>query len=135
MQFIPRNGEMQEKIYQNWKIGERLALERSRLSYNQMDFAGIGGVSINTQVRYEKDTSEPTTGYLLNIMEKGADVMFILTGNRSLIAADGRAVYESNRKDGFQTAGQLLAAEVAVMELADDDAEALLHIARKLSNT
>jgi transcriptional regulator with XRE-family HTH domain len=126
---------MQEKIYQKWKIGERLALERARLGYNQTDFAGIGGVAINTQVRYEKDTSEPTTGYLLNIMEKGADVMFILTGNRSLIASDGRAVYESNRKDGFQTSGQMLAAEIAVLELAADDADAVLHIARKLADT
>lgn len=124
---------MQEKTYQKWKIGERLALERARLGYNQRDFAAIGGASINSQVRYEKDTSEPTTGYLLRVMEIGADVMFILTGTRSLIASDGRAVYESNRKDGFQTAGQLLAAEIAVMELDGDDTEALLHIAKKLA--
>lgn len=108
-------------------------MERARLGYNQTDFAAIGGVAINTQVRYEKNSSEPTAGYLLNIREKGADLLFILTGSRSLMASDGRAVYESNRKDGFQTAGQLLAAEIAVMELAEDDAEAILHIARKLS--
>ncbi len=110
-------------------------MERARLGYNQTDFAALGGVSINTQLRYEKDSSEPTAGYLMSIGSHGADVMFILTGVRSLIAPDGRPVYESNRKDGFQTAGQLLAAEVAVLELADDDAEVLLHLARKLADS
>ncbi len=110
-------------------------MERARLGYNQTDFAAIGGVAINTQVRYEKNSSEPTAGYLLNIREKGADLMYILTGSRSLMASDGRAVYESTRKDGFQTGGQLLAAEAAVLDLASDDAELLVTLAKKLANT
>lgn len=115
-------------------IGERIAIERKRLGKTQADFASMGGVSTNSQINYEKGNRSPDIEYLAAIQSVGADVMFIINGNRSLHAADGRAVFESTRKDGFQTAGQLLAAEVAVMDLADDDAEILMTLARKLSD-
>lgn len=122
-------------MYKNLEIGQRIAIERKRLGRTQADFATLGCVSNGTQISYESGKTSPTADYLLQIASHGADMNFILTGTRALVAADGRAVYESNRKDGFQTAGQLLAAEIAVMELAEDDAEAILHIARKLADT
>lgn len=121
-------------MYKKLEIGQRIAIERKRLGFTQADFALKGDVSNGTQISYESGKTSPTADYLLHISGYGADINFILNGVRSLVASDGRAVYESNREDGFQTAGQLLAAEIAVMELADDDAEALLHIARKLAD-
>jgi transcriptional regulator with XRE-family HTH domain len=116
------------------EIGERIAIERKRLGKTQADFATQCGVSTNSQINYEKGLRAPDVDYLVSFQRAGGDLSYIINGTRALIASDGRAVYESNREDGFQTAGQLLAAEIAVMELADDDAEALLHIARKLSD-
>lgn len=116
------------------ELGERIAIERKRLGKTQVDFAMLCGVSTNSQINYEKGLRAPDVDYLLCLQRVGGDLSYILNGSRSLIASDGRAVYESSRKDGFQTAGQLLAAEVAVMELADDDAELLLQLARKLSD-
>lgn len=116
------------------EIGERIAIERKRLGKTQADFAMLCGVSTNSQINYEKGTRAPDVDYLLGFQRAGGDLSYVINGTRALVTADGRAVYESNRKDGFQTAGQLLAAEIAVMELAEDDAEALLHIARKLSD-
>ena len=117
------------------EIGERIAIERKRLGKTQVDFAMQCGVSTNSQINYEKGTRAPDVDYLLGFQRAGGDLSYVINGTRALIASDGRAVYESNRKDGFQTAGQLLAAEIAVMELAEDDAEALLHIARKLADS
>lgn len=109
-------------------------MERKRLGKTQADFALLGGVSTNSQINYEKGNRSPDIDYLISIQEAGADLMFVLNGSRSLHSSDGRPVYESTRKDGFQTAGQLLAAEVAVLDLADDDAEILMTLARKLSD-
>lgn len=122
-------------MYKNLEIGQRIAIERKRLGRTQADFATLGCVSNGTQISYESGKTSPTADYLLQISSHGADMNFILTGARALVTSAGRAVYESNREDGFQTAGQLLAAEIAVMELEGDDADALLHIARKLSST
>lgn len=116
------------------EIGQRIAIERKRLGFTQADFALRGSVSNGTQISYESGKTSPTADYLLQVSDLGADMFFILTGNRSLTSSDGRPVYESTRKDGFQTAGQLLAAEVAVLDLADDDAEILMALARKLSD-
>jgi len=60
----------------------RLKEERNRLRYNQTDFAAIGGVSKKTQIDYEKGTTSPTGVYLSAIAAIGADVNYILTGQR-----------------------------------------------------
>lgn len=63
------------------KIGERLRLERKKIGLNQTDLASIGGVSLNTQHRYEAG-GLPSTEYLLRIGDAGADWFWVLTGRR-----------------------------------------------------
>ncbi|MBF0262955.1 MAG: transcriptional regulator [Magnetococcales bacterium] len=58
----------------------RLCEERRRLGKNQIEFAGLGGVSRETQVNYEAGSSHPTSKYLMAIANAGADVNYILTG-------------------------------------------------------
>lgn len=66
-------------------INERIQIERSRLGLSQNAIAKIGGVSRETQINYEKKEggSTPNCVYLTRVMEKGLDVMFVLTGKRA----------------------------------------------------
>ncbi|GAB0057451.1 hypothetical protein SIID45300_01779 [Candidatus Magnetaquicoccaceae bacterium FCR-1] len=64
-------------------IGDRILEERKRLKMNQTDFAAIGGVVLNTQFTYEKNTRIPDATYLASIAAAGVDVNYILTGMRS----------------------------------------------------
>lgn len=51
------------------------------LGLKQAEMAKIGGVSLNTQNRYEGGTPPPID-YLLRIGQAGADWYWIVTGNR-----------------------------------------------------
>lgn len=62
--------------------GKRLKEERERLGFNQADFAAIGGVGRKSQFNYEDDERKADTSYLLGIAEAGADVRYIITGQR-----------------------------------------------------
>lgn len=66
-------------------IQDRIQIERARLGLSQSALAEIGGVSRETQLNYEKKDggSTPNCVYLTRVMEKGLDVMFILTGKRA----------------------------------------------------
>ena len=65
-------------------IGERLREERVRLGLNQDDFAVIGGVQRRAQGNYERGERAPDADYLARIAERGADVLYIVTGARAL---------------------------------------------------
>lgn len=69
-------------------IGERLKEERVRLGYNQGDFAAIAGVAKTSQFNYEKGERSPDAAYLAAIAEKGADVLYIVTGERKPLPTD-----------------------------------------------
>lgn len=81
-------------------IGSRLAEERKRKGLNQSAFAEIGGVSVKTQVLYEKAERVPDANYLAAIAEAGFDVLYILTGapNASAVAGEEAAVLAGYRK-------------------------------------
>ena len=64
-------------------IGNRIKEERAKQGMNQTDFAAIGGVTKKTQADYEKGATSPTAKYLEAIAAAGADVQYILTGQRA----------------------------------------------------
>lgn len=64
-------------------LSEKIREERKRLGFTQVQFAEVAGVQPTTQVNYEKGTRVPDAAYLVNIAEAGADVLYILTGNRA----------------------------------------------------
>lgn len=64
-------------------IGSRLREERERLGYSQPGFGEVGGVKKLAQINYEKADRHPDALYLARIAEVGADVLYIITGQRS----------------------------------------------------
>lgn len=64
-------------------IGERLREERERLGMNQSDFASIGALTKRALSRYENGERSPDAAFLAAIAVAGADVLYILTGQRS----------------------------------------------------
>lgn len=63
-------------------IGERLKKERVRLGLNQSDFAAIGGAHRKSQGNYELGERYPDAAYLAAIAAAGADIRYIVTGER-----------------------------------------------------
>ncbi|MCQ4314458.1 XRE family transcriptional regulator [Stutzerimonas zhaodongensis] len=76
-------------------IGERLKEERSRLGFSQTDFGALAGVGKTTQINYEKGNGSPSADYLAAIAEKGVDVLYVVTGTRAAVTADGLSSEES----------------------------------------
>ena len=76
------NDHMSEKLLMRSRVGERLRLERERLGLSQLEFGGVGGVSRRTQVAYEAGEQTPNTDYLAAIRVAGANLGFVLMGEK-----------------------------------------------------
>ncbi|WP_432745832.1 helix-turn-helix transcriptional regulator [Methylobacter sp. G7] len=63
-------------------FSERLKEERLRMKLTQVDFGGIGGVKKGAQLKYESGERSPDALYLSSIAAAGADVNYIITGQR-----------------------------------------------------
>ena len=64
-------------------ISERLKSERENLGFSQQALADLLGISLRSQQNYEKGDRNPDSAYLAAIAAAGADVLYILTGQRS----------------------------------------------------
>lgn len=64
-------------------ISERLKTERERLGLSQQALADLLEISLRSQQNYEKGDRMPDAAYLSAIAAAGADVLYILTGQRS----------------------------------------------------
>lgn len=91
-------------------IGLRLKEERERLGFTQPVFAGLAGTTKKSQIDYEKDLTQPKAGYLAVIANVGADVQYIITGQRSSAAlpADEAFMLEKIRQASLETRNKLL---------------------------
>lgn len=63
-------------------IGQRLREERERLGYTQPAFAELANTTKKSQIDYEKDITQPKAGYLADIAQVGADINYIVTGQK-----------------------------------------------------
>lgn len=63
-------------------IGSRLREERINLKMTQQHFGAVGGVNTDAQYKYERGMRIPKADYLANIHSLGADIHYIVTGNR-----------------------------------------------------
>ena len=68
-------------------FSERLRTERERLELSQQGLAEKCGVTARSQRNYESGERNPDSAYLAAIAAAGADVLYILTGQRSGVAA------------------------------------------------
>ena len=64
-------------------ISERLKSERENLGLSQQALADLLGISLRSQQNYEKGDRHPDSAYLAAIAAAGADVLYILTGQRA----------------------------------------------------
>lgn len=80
-------------------IGECLLEERKRLGLNQDQMAGVGCVAKRTYCNYEADDRVPDAAFLAALVKAGADVNYILTGQRDTHALldDERLMLERYR--------------------------------------
>lgn len=62
--------------------GDRLRSERLRLGFSQEKFGTLAGIEKNTQSNYERGKRSPDVVYLCQIALVGADVQYIVTGQR-----------------------------------------------------
>ena len=63
---------------------DRLREERERLALSQQVLAEKCGVTARSQRNYESGERNPDSAYLAAIAAAGADVLYVLTGQRSL---------------------------------------------------
>lgn len=66
------------------KISDRLKAERERLGYSQEEWALIAQIHRNTQAKYEKGEGSPNVEYLAAINSIGADIDYIITGEKTV---------------------------------------------------
>lgn len=71
-----------EYYKQKFVFFDRLREERLKLGLNQSKFGAVGGVSTVTQGNYESGKRNPDLAYLASIAAIGADVQYIITGER-----------------------------------------------------
>lgn len=62
---------------------DRIREERERLGFTQAQFAGIGKVTSRSQQNYETTERKPDADYLAEIARVGADIGYIVTGQRT----------------------------------------------------
>lgn len=82
---------------------ERLKEERVRLGYNQGDFAALAGVAKTSQFNYEKGDRSPDAAYLAAIAAAGVDVLYVVTGARTLQPVEGLSVAEGEVLDNYRS--------------------------------
>ncbi len=63
-------------------MGERLAQERRRIGYNELQIAQLIGVPEETYAKYEAGEADPGIFCMPRLYACGFDVMFIVTGDR-----------------------------------------------------
>lgn len=63
-------------------IGDRLREERERLGFSQPAFAGLAETTKKSQIDYEKGITFPKANYLEVVAKVGADIQYIVTGER-----------------------------------------------------
>ncbi|WP_349811638.1 helix-turn-helix domain-containing protein [Xanthomonas dyei] len=64
-------------------VGKRLKDERKRFGLTQEEMATQLGVSRYAQLNFEKDINLPGGAYLLAALDRGVDVMYVLSGHRA----------------------------------------------------
>ncbi|WP_183781344.1 helix-turn-helix domain-containing protein [Pseudomonas sp. JAI115] len=102
-------------------IGERLRQERVRLGTNQAEFATLAGVAKTSQFNYEKGERSPDSAYLAAVAERGVDVLYVVTGERTPTPLES-VTPEEDRLIGFYRA------------MAESDRQSLMRMAFALAN-
>ena len=78
-------------------LADSLKIERKRLGLTLQQMADVGGVSRSSQVGYEAAARVPDAAYLKKISAAGADIHFVLYGERQKL--DGTKPFDWDLHD------------------------------------
>lgn len=94
-------------------VGSRLVEERERLGMSQVAFYTACGVSKKAQFNFENDHNIPGGTYLIAAAALGVDVLYVLTGRRS-VDVSAPAISEGDRVllDNFHAAPEKVKAGI-----------------------
>lgn len=84
--MVKKSETVNSEVQDLCTFGGRLASERARLKYSQADIRVRTGVSKTTQVKYEAGETFPDVRYLETLGHMGFDILYLLTGSRSIEA-------------------------------------------------
>jgi len=95
-------------------IAERLKEERNRLRLSQPDFGALGGAGKTTVIAWERGDATPNAAFLAEAAAAGADVRYIITGDRigpppMVLAADEKVLLDGFRALDEKTRKRMLA--------------------------
>lgn len=103
-------------------LGARLRAERERLGLNQPEFAALAGQSKQSQIRYEAGDRSPDGDYLSAVAGAGADVLYILTGERQAGASRQQLAADYERQlDELEDRLERHAVGLTDMEMAESE--------------
>ena len=108
-------------------VGERIKSERERLGFKQPEFAAIGHTTRKSQIDYEKDITQPRVDYLIAISKVGADILYIITGERSKPVEDTLTPKEKTLLESFRKAPEAVQNAAIVALLSGGQAPAGLE--------
>lgn len=117
------------------QIAARLLDERKRLNMNQTDFAAAGGVVLRTYVNYEKKGHPlPDASFFQGIHKAGADVFYIITGQRTGLAAmEPAASYTTDVGQGLQSLQDALKSGIAAGKIGVSQIKAMELLVRSMT--
>ncbi|RLM23645.1 hypothetical protein BIY29_10100 [Brenneria alni] len=84
-------------------FGDRLKAERERLGMNQTDFAELAGTTRKSQFNYESNLRRPDADYLAAVAAAGVDVLYVLTGQRSMPVESQLSTEQQRLLEAFNT--------------------------------
>ena len=87
-------------------LGVRLREERERLGFSQTSFAELGGVSLRTEQDWERGVSAPKSDFLAVAADHGIDVLYVITGQRTPVAATSLTNDEKALVDNYNHADE-----------------------------
>jgi transcriptional regulator with XRE-family HTH domain len=89
-------------------IGRRLREERERLGFSQQGFADLGDASMRAEQDWERGASAPKADFLTVAARHGVDVLYVLTGMRSIPVESTLSAEESALLTRFRSGSPTL---------------------------
>lgn len=74
-------------------LASRLVKERLRMGLTPEHLSDLAGVTYIEQLDYEKGARSPDAGYLKRIALQGADILYLLTGQRTVAVSASTPEY------------------------------------------
>lgn len=106
---------------------ERLKEERQRLGFSQEAFAAIANASKRSQIGWEQDRSTPDGKAFEQWSKVGADILYIITGQRSKPVEDTLTPKEKTLLESFRKAPEAVQNAAIVALLSGGQAPAGLE--------